>query len=116
MRYVGRESILYALVGVAITIFSAVVSGMLVRNWYRLTSDIDGGTVQTLAGAVEHTVRVTGRVAVYVLKIEDTELTVSKPLFLAVRDGYYRFYRTPAAKALLSVEEAEKKVKQPKSK
>ena len=94
-------------IGVAVTVCSAVVSGMLVRNWYRLTSDLDGGMVQVLAGTMQHTVRVTGRVAVYVLKIDGHELTVTKSVFLSLRNGGdYRLYRTPAARVLLSAEAA----------
>lgn len=93
------------LIGVAITICGAVASGMIVRNWYRLTGDIERGTVQTLDGMVQHTVRVAGRSATYVLKVGNDEIVVPKAVFLSLQNGaHYRFYRTPVAKALLSAE------------
>ncbi len=94
-------------VGVALTICGAVVSGLMVRNWYRLTTDLERDAVQTLAGTVQHTVRVSGRVAEYVLAIDGQRLSVPKPVFLALKNGgQYRLYRTPIARVLLAGEAA----------
>ena len=105
--YFGQvnEAGVLSFVGVALTICGAAVSGVLVRNWYRLTSDLERDTVQTLAGTVEHTVRVSGRVANYILRIDGQELNVPKPVFLSLQNGgQYRLYRTPAAQVLLAGE------------
>jgi uncharacterized protein (AIM24 family) len=49
----------------------------------------------------------TGRVAVYVLKLNGEEINVSKSVFFAFRDGVaYRLYRAPASRILLTAETA----------
>jgi hypothetical protein len=105
--YIGQvnRDPLFSFIGIAITICSAVISGVLIRNWYRLSADVSAGTVETLAGTVQHTVRVTGRSATYLFKVGEQVLTVPKPVFLSVRNGgRYRFYRTPVSRLLLSGE------------
>ena len=101
---INRAGVL-SFVGVALTICGAAVSGVLVRNWYRLATDLERNTVQTLGGTVEHTVRVSGRVANYILRIDGHELSVPKPVFLSLKNGgQYRLYRTPIAQVLLTGE------------
>ena len=105
--YLGQinRTVVLSFVGVALTICGAAVSGVLVRNWYRLTTDLDRNTVETLAGTVEHTVRVSGQLANYILRIDGRELNVSKPVFLSLKNGgQYRLYRTPTAQVLLAGE------------
>lgn len=105
--YIGQvnQTPLLTVIGIGITVCSAVISGVLIRNWYRLSADLSGGTVQALAGTVQHTVRVSGRSATYVFKVDGQELTVPKPVFLSVRNGgRYRFYRTPFSRVLLTGE------------
>lgn len=105
--YLGRVNAqaVLSFVGVALTICGAAVSGLLVRNYFRLTTDLERNSVQTLAGTATLTVRVSGQVANYVVGIDGHELSVPKPVFLSVRNGgQYRFYRTPVAQVLLSGE------------
>ncbi len=92
-------------IGVAITVCNAAIAGVLLRNWLRLSADIDSGEVLVRAGTLRHTVRVTGRVANYIVTLDDEEFSVAKPVFLAMKNGgRYRFYRTSAARILLAAE------------
>lgn len=100
-----NESAILTFVGISVTVCNAVIMSMIVRNWLRLTADIDSGQVTALEGEVHHTIRVTGRMANYLIRLQGQEVVVSKPAFLAIREGApYRVYRTPAAKTLLSIE------------
>ena len=101
----ANGSAILSFVGIGVTICNAALMGVLVRNYARLTADIDGGLVDALQGSVHHTIRVTGRLATYLLKVDETELSVAKPVFLAIPEGArVRFYRPPAAKTLLCAE------------
>jgi hypothetical protein len=107
LLYVGQSngSTILSFVGIGVTVCNAALMGVLVRNYARLTADIDGGRVDALEGSVHHTIRVNGRLATYILSVTEIELSVAKPVFLAVPEGAgVRFYRTPAAKTLLSAE------------
>ena len=48
------------LVGITLTIINAIVMARAVQNWLRLADDLNGGTVETLSGGVQRTVRVIG--------------------------------------------------------
>jgi hypothetical protein len=107
LLYIGQSSgsLILGFVGIGVTVCNAALMGVLVRNYARLTADIDGGQVTALEGSVHHTIRVTGRLATYILSVDGTELSIAKPVFLAIPEGARcRFYRTPAAKTLLSAE------------
>ena len=94
-------------IGIIITIINATIVGLGAQSYLRTSGDVRGGQVATISGVVGHTIRVTGRVLTYILKVDGQEIMVSKPVFYAVEDGKaYRFYRAPASKTLLSAEPA----------
>lgn len=99
------SSTVLSLVGVGVTVCNAALTGVLARSWMRLSADISSGTVRELRGEARHTIRVTGRVAAYILKVDGESVDVGKPVFLAIRDGaQVRLYQSPAARVLLSGE------------
>ncbi len=101
-----NNSPILLLVGIGVTICNAALTGILARNWLRLNADIRAGEVASVSGSVHHTIRVAGRVAQYLLRVDGIDITVSKPVFLAVAEGKpYRFYRAPASRVLLSAED-----------
>lgn len=101
----AQKSLILNLVGVGVTLCNAALLGVNVRGILRLSSDIDRGEVQTLTGRVKHTIRVTGRVATYIVRIDQQELVLTKPVFFALReDQRYRLYRSPEARVLLAGE------------
>lgn len=100
-----NQSPILSLIGVTITVINAVIVGLGAQSYLRTSSDLRGGRVVTVSGVVSHTIRVSGRVATYVLKIDRQEIVVSKPVFFAVEDAKpYRLYRAPASKTLLAAE------------
>ena len=100
-----QQSLILNLVGVGVTLCNAALLGVNVRGILRLSSDIDKGEVQTLTGRVKHTIRVTGRVATYIVHVDKQDLVLSKPIFFALREGQrYRLYRAPESRVLLAGE------------
>ncbi|MEP7290814.1 MAG: hypothetical protein ABI835_03475 [Chloroflexota bacterium] len=98
-------SAVLSLIGVLLTVINAVIVGIGAQGYLRTSSDVRGGKVTEISGVVSHTVRVSGRVAAYVLKLDGQEIIVPKPVFFAVEDGkHYRFYRAAASKTLLAAE------------
>ncbi len=94
-------------IGVLMTIINAGVVGLGAQSYLRTNSDLKNGQVATISGLVSHTIRVSGRVATYILKVGDQNLVVSRLVFFAVEDGKaYRFYRVPSSKTLLAAEPA----------
>lgn len=105
--YLGQRNAVTILtfIGIAISICNAAIAGVLMRNWLRLNADLQSGAVAAQTGEVQHTVRVAGRAASYVVKLGDVEFSVSKPVFLALQTGArYRFYSTPISRVLLAAE------------
>ncbi len=101
----AQKSLILSLVGIGVTLCNAALLGVSVRAALRLSSDIDKRAVQTLAGPIKHTIRVTGRVATYIIHSSGQEIVVSKPTFFALKENAaYRLYRTPEASVLLSAE------------
>jgi hypothetical protein len=100
-----QGSPILSFIGVGVTVLNAVIVGVGAQSYLRTSRDIREGRVAEMSGAVSHTIRVSGRVATYILKLDGQPLVVSKPVFFAVEDGKpYRFYRAPASKTLLSGE------------
>jgi hypothetical protein len=100
-----NQSGILQLVGIGVTITNAAITGVLARNWLRLSGDLRDGRASALTGEARHTIRVTGRIANYLLRVEREEMNVSKPVFFAFEEGRrYRFYRAPASRVLLSAE------------
>ena len=94
-------------IGVLLTVINAGIVGLGAQSYLRTSSDLKGGRVTTISGSVSHTIRVSGRVATYILKVGDQSIVVSRLVFFAVEDGKaYHFYRAPSSKTLLSAEPA----------
>ncbi len=94
--------------GILVTVINAGIVGLGAQSYLRTSRDIREARVDTLSGVVSHTIRVSGRVATYILKLDGVPLVVSKPVFFAVEDNKpYRFYRAPTSKTLLSGEKSE---------
>jgi hypothetical protein len=94
-------------IGVLMTIINAGIVGLGAQSYLRTSSDLKGGKVATISGVVSHTIRVSGRVATYILKVDNQNVVVSRLVFFAVEDGKaYHLYRAPSSKTLLSAEPA----------
>lgn len=102
-----NESSVLVAVGIALTVINAVIVGVGAQSYLRTSNDLRAGKISELRGVVSHTVRVSGRVATYVLKLDGQEVVVPKPVFFAIEDGKpYRVYRAPASKTVLAAEPA----------
>lgn len=102
-----HDSPILTAIGILVTLINATIVGLGAQSYLRTSGDVRAGVVASSSGVVGHTIRVTGRVLTYVLKVDGQEIVVSKPVFYAVEDGQaYRFYRAPASKTLLSAEPA----------
>ncbi|MCC6802480.1 MAG: hypothetical protein IT319_06325 [Anaerolineae bacterium] len=100
-----NESPILSIIGVIITVVNAVLVGLGAQSYLRTTSDLRGGRVAVLDGVVSHTIRVTGRAATYILKVDAQEIIVPKVVFFAFEESKpYRLYRAPASRTLLSAE------------
>ena len=93
------------LVGIALTLVNAVIMARAVQSWLRTEDDLRRGEVEKIEGSVARTVRVFGRLPVYLLTINGREVVVTKEVFNAVKDGgYYRLYRARRTGTLLTAE------------
>ena len=100
-----NDSTVLNLIGILLTVINAGIVGLSVQSYLRTSSDVKNGRVATISGVVSHTIRVSGRVATYILKVGDQNVVVSRLVFFAVEDGKaYHFYRAPFSKTLLSAE------------
>ena len=100
-----NNSAILTLLGIIITVINATTVGLGAQSYLRLSRDVTSAEISAISGVVSHTIRVSGRVATYVLKVADQELVVPKPVFFAVEDGKaYHLYRAPNTKTLLSGE------------
>lgn len=95
------------LVGIALTLINAVIMARAVQSWLRTEDDLRRGEVEKIEGNVKRTVRVFGRLPVYLLAVNGREVAVGKEVFNAVQDGgYYRLYRARRTGTLLTAEAA----------
>jgi uncharacterized membrane protein YidH (DUF202 family) len=100
-----NSSSILTLVGIVLTVINAVIVGIGAQSYIRTSSDLRGGSIAEVSGVVKHTVRVSGRVATYVLTLDGQEVIVPKPVFFAIEEGKpYRLYRAPASKTVLAAE------------
>jgi hypothetical protein len=109
LLFLGQRnaSPILSVIGIAITMLNAVIVGLGAQNYLRTSSDLRGGRVAAVSGVVTHTIRVSGRIATYILKVDGQEIVVSKPVFFAIEDAKpYRLYRTPASRTLFAAEPA----------
>src|SRR5262249_33021490 len=83
--FVGRRNDLPVLsvVGVILTVINAGVVGLGAQGYLRTSNDLKSGQVVTISGMVSHTIRVSGRVATYILKVGDQNVVVSRLVFFA---------------------------------
>lgn len=100
-----NDSTILSIIGIILTIINALVVGLGAQSYLRTSRDLRDGRVAVLDGVVSHTIRVAGRVATYILKVDGQEVVVAKPVFFAFEDGKpYRLYRAPNTKTLFSAE------------
>lgn len=97
------------LVGIALTVFNAIVVGFLVQWWLRARMDLHQPLLAA-TGLLHRTVRArpNGQLLGFVLRLEDSpfEVRVSRQVFNAFSDGAaYRLYRAAGSRQLLSAEE-----------
>ncbi|MBC7812832.1 MAG: hypothetical protein H7175_16875 [Burkholderiales bacterium] len=101
------SAILNAL-GVATVICSAFLVGILVRNWQRVTADMQDDAVETVQGTLERIVKKIGRANVFVLRIGGQDIAVSEAVFRSfLHQTPYALHRSPRSKVLLSAEQME---------
>lgn len=111
LLFVGQQqgSTILSAVGVLVTFLNAATVGLGAQSYLRTSRDIREGRAAELSGVVSHTIRVSGRVATYILNVGGQQMVVPKPVFFAVEDGKpYRFYRAPVSKTLLSGEQTQR--------
>src|SRR5688500_11519875 len=58
------------IVGIGVTLANAALMGVLARNALRLTADMREGQVSVIEGTATHTIRVTGRAANYLIRVD----------------------------------------------
>lgn len=98
-------SLILTFIGILFTVFNALIVGIGAQSYLRTSRDLRAGTVSELSGVVSHTIRVSGRVATYILKLDGQEVVVPRPVFFALEDGKpYRLYTAPTSKTLLAAE------------
>lgn len=105
--FFGQQSgsLVLTFVGILLTVINAMIVGVGAQGYMRTSRDLRSGSISEISGVVSHTIRVSGRVATYVLKVDGQEVVVPRPVFFAVEDGKpYRLYRAPASKTLLAAE------------
>jgi hypothetical protein len=100
------DSVILFIVGVALTICCAAITGAVVRFWLRLNSDINGQRVLINSGTLERVLKpVNRRVMTYILRVDGAEVSVSKDVFKAfIHEQPYTLYRAPYSGTLLSAE------------
>lgn len=107
--FLGRrnDTSLLTIIGIGVTICNAAIIGIFSRYWLRLSNDINRGEILVLKGKLERVVRpINRRIAMYTVRIDEVEVTVSKDLFKEFQHGArYRLYRTPYTGILLAAEE-----------
>jgi hypothetical protein len=100
------ESPILSLIGIAITICSAALTGNLARFWLRLNADINKGRITRSTGTLERIVKPANRsIVYYAVRVDGAEVMVSKEAFDQFAHGErYTLYRAPYTGALLSAE------------
>lgn len=114
----GAASLLYlgaindssglTLTGITLTVFNAIVVGLIAQFWMRGRADLQRPPL-VQEGVLHRVVRATknGRFAGYVMRLEGVggDINVNKPIFNAFTEGVrYRLYRAAGSHTLLSAE------------
>ncbi|PJF21392.1 MAG: hypothetical protein CUN56_11335 [Phototrophicales bacterium] len=107
MIYTGRT--ILTLIAFGILICYPILSFQAVKYWLRLTEDIRSRHVQATTGKLERVIKpITRRVFNYMIRIQTTEVFVSKDLFDALEhQAVYTIYCAPNTGKLLSMERVE---------
>jgi hypothetical protein len=94
------------IIGIGLTLISAVITGTFARYWLRLSADIRENTVSAFSGQLERVVKpVNRRVVAYLVRIGGAEFTVNKEQFKAfAHEAQYTLYRAKYTGTLLSAE------------
>jgi hypothetical protein len=101
----GGSAFLF-LIGVALTICCAAITGAVGRFWLRLNADINGHRVLVNSGTLERVLKPVNRqVMTYILRVDGAEVAVTKDVFkLFEHEHAYTLYRAPYSGTLLSAE------------
>ncbi|MBL8148232.1 MAG: hypothetical protein JNL34_17785 [Anaerolineae bacterium] len=96
------------LTGIVITVFNAIVVGLIAQFWMRSRTDLQRPPL-VQEGVLHRVVRATknGRFAGYIMRLEGVsgDINVNKLIFNAFADGArYRLYRAAGSRTLLSAE------------
>lgn len=94
------------IIGVGLTLISAVITGTFARYWMRLSADIRENTVSAFSGQLERVVKpVNQRVMTYLLRVGGAEFAVTKEQFKAFsHETPYTMFRAKYTGMLLSAE------------
>lgn len=100
------DSQILTLVGIGVTITNVVLMSLVLRSWLRLGEDLQRAQALAISGKVQRVIRASGRrVTHYVLRVGEVSIPVSRDTLKSFEhEAYYRVYRTPFARVLLSAE------------
>lgn len=101
-----QGSAVLLIIGVGLTLVSAVITGTFARYWMRLSADIRENAVTAFSGKLERVVKpVNQRVVTYLLRVGGAEFAVNKEQFKAfAHEAPYTLYRAKYTGMLLSAE------------
>jgi len=106
--FIGQQNDngILSILGIAVTLCSAAMTGTFARFWMRINGDIQSREVVITQGTLERVVKpVTRRVVNTIIRVDDVELLVSKEAFDAMAHNHpYALYRTPHTGTLLAAE------------
>jgi hypothetical protein len=105
----SRGSAILSLIGIGTTLCSAAIVGIFTRYWMRLGADIQTRQVSASSGELERIIKpVTRRVVNYMIRLDQSEVFVSKEAFDAFHHlRSYTIYRARYTGILLSAEPAD---------
>ncbi|MBK8134866.1 MAG: hypothetical protein KA401_00750 [Anaerolineae bacterium] len=103
-----RGSGILLVIGLGLTIVSAVVMSMFARYLLRLSADIRESKTSAFSGTLERIIKpVNRRVATYLLRVGGAEFSVTKDVFKVFEhETAYTLYRAKFTGMLLSAEES----------
>lgn len=101
-----QGSTVLLIIGIGLTLVSAVITGTFARYWMRLSADIREKTASAFSGQLERIVKpVNQRIVTYLLRVDGAEFAVNKEQFKAfAHEAPYTLYRAKYTGTLLSAE------------
>lgn len=100
-----QDSPILTMLGIALTICNAIMTGILARNWYRINADLSSGQIASQDGLLTRTIRRAGNSSQYLVGIDAVRFSVKKGAFKLFRhEERYTLYYAPTAHILLSAE------------